>query len=69
VAKYGLVLSSDMGIRMKRDTLADMVSYIEDEDVAAVTQIPFMCDRPGFHSLVEKVSCIVVKGKDCTDVF
>ncbi len=61
MAKYSLILSSDVGIRMKPDTLADMVSFIDDEDVAAVTQIPFMCDRPGFHSFVEKVSCFGVK--------
>jgi hypothetical protein len=53
---------------MKPDTLADMVSFIDDEDVAVVTQIPFMCDRPGFYSLVEKVSCIGVKNKDCTNM-
>jgi ceramide glucosyltransferase len=64
VAKYGLILSSDMGIRVRQDTLADMVSYIDDDDVAVVTQLPFMCDRPGFHSLVEKVSCIGVRNKE-----
>lgn len=53
--KYELVLISDSGISMKRDTLLDMVGYMED-DVALVHQMPFVCDgREGFQSVVEKV--------------
>lgn len=53
--KYELVLISDSGISMKRDTLLDMVSHMHD-NVALVHQMPFVCDgRKGFQSIVEKV--------------
>jgi ceramide glucosyltransferase len=53
-AKYELILISDSGIRMKEDTLLDMVSSMKD-DVALVHQMPFVCDRKGFPSVLEKV--------------
>lgn len=53
-AKYDLVLVSDSGIRMKEDTLLDMVLAMKD-DVALVHQMPFACDRKGFPSILEKV--------------
>ncbi|XP_054161394.1 ceramide glucosyltransferase-B-like isoform X2 [Oppia nitens] len=53
-AKYELILISDSGIRMKEDTLLDMVSSMTDE-VALVHQMPFVCDRKGFPSVLEKV--------------
>lgn len=53
-AKYDLILVSDSGIRMKDDTLLDMVSAMTDT-VALVHQMPFTCDRNGFPALIEKV--------------
>lgn len=53
--KYELLLISDSGITMKKDTLLDMVSHMHD-DVALVHQMPFVCDsNQGFQSIVEKV--------------
>ncbi|KDR09706.1 hypothetical protein L798_15636, partial [Zootermopsis nevadensis] len=53
-AKYELILISDSGIRMKEDTLLDMVSCMT-EDVGLVHQMPFTCDRDGFAATLEKV--------------
>lgn len=53
-AKYDLILISDSGIRMKEDTLLDMVSCMT-EDVGLVHQMPFTCDRDGFAATLEKV--------------
>jgi hypothetical protein len=39
---------------VKEDTLLDMVSSMKD-DVALVHQMPFVCDRKGFPSVLEKV--------------
>lgn len=44
---------------MKEDTLMDMVSCM-DTDVGLVHQMPFVCDRVGFPSVVEKV-CLVAE--------
>lgn len=53
--KYELVLVSDSGISMKKDTLLDMVSHMRD-DVALVHQMPFVSDgRDSFQSIVERV--------------
>lgn len=54
--KYDLVLISDSGISMKKDTLLDMVHHM-NEDVALVHQMPFVCDNKGsgFDSVVEKI--------------
>ncbi|XP_076347756.1 ceramide glucosyltransferase-like isoform X5 [Tachypleus tridentatus] len=53
-AKYDLFLVSDSGIRMKEDTLLDMVLCMKD-DTGLVHQMPFTCDRKGFPAIVEKV--------------
>ncbi|KAM3961347.1 LOW QUALITY PROTEIN: ceramide glucosyltransferase [Aphomia sociella] len=53
-AKYPLVLVSDAGIRMREDTLLDMVQHMR-EDVAIVHQMPFACDAEGFAAVYEKV--------------
>jgi len=53
-SKYPLVLISDSGIRMKEDTLLDMVQLMSD-DVGLVHQLPFTCDREGFAATVEKI--------------
>jgi ceramide glucosyltransferase len=53
-AKYNFVLISDAGMRMKEDTLLDMVLAMKD-NVGMVTQMPFTCDRKGFASTLEKV--------------
>lgn len=53
-AKYELVLISDSGIRMREDTLLDMVEHMTDK-VALVHQMPFTCDREGFAAAYEKI--------------
>lgn len=54
-SKYGLILISDSGISMKKDTLLEMVVDMRD-NVALIHQMPFVLDgRDGFHSIVEKV--------------
>uniref|UniRef100_A0A6V7JEM1 ceramide glucosyltransferase n=1 Tax=Bracon brevicornis TaxID=1563983 RepID=A0A6V7JEM1_9HYME len=53
-AKYELILISDSGIRMKEDTLLDMVGYMTDK-VGLVHQLPFTCDRSGFAAAYEKI--------------
>lgn len=54
-AKFEYIMISDSGIRMKEDTLLDMVEHMTD-DVALVHQMPFTCDREGFSATYEKVS-------------
>lgn len=53
-ANFPLILISDSGIRMREDTLLDMVDYMKD-DVGLVHQMPFTCDREGFPGTLEKV--------------
>lgn len=53
-AKHEYILISDSGIRMKEDTLLDMMHHMRD-DVALVHQLPFTCDRDGFAATFEKV--------------
>ncbi|XP_050527625.1 ceramide glucosyltransferase [Daktulosphaira vitifoliae] len=43
-AKHPFVLISDSSIRMKKDTLKDMVDCVQN-NIAIVHQIPFTCDR------------------------
>jgi len=53
-ARYPLLLVSDSGIKMKEDTLLDMVSAMKD-DVGLVHQMPFTCDGAGLAATLEKV--------------
>ncbi|CAG5123396.1 unnamed protein product [Candidula unifasciata] len=53
-AKYDLFLISDSSIRMKEDSLLDMVLHMT-EKVGLVQQMPYVCDRPGFISHLEKI--------------
>jgi len=54
-AKYELILVSDCRIRMKEDTLFDMVSCMT-KNVGLVHQMPFSCDRNGIPaSSLEKI--------------
>ncbi|TMW43374.1 hypothetical protein DOY81_011545 [Sarcophaga bullata] len=53
-AKYEFVLISDSGIKMKNDTLLDMVHNM-GEKYALVHQMPFTCDREGFAATFEKI--------------
>lgn len=53
-SKYEFVMISDSGIRMKEDTLLDMVQHMK-EKVALVHQMPFTCDREGFAATFEKI--------------
>lgn len=52
--KYDLIVVSDSCIRMKEDTLMDMVHNMTAR-VGLVHQMPFTADRPGFVSVLEKV--------------
>ena len=54
-AKYGLVLVSDSGVRMREDTLTDMVEHMTAR-VGLVHQMPFAHDRGGgVPAVLEKV--------------
>ncbi|XP_018332289.1 ceramide glucosyltransferase [Agrilus planipennis] len=53
-AAYDFILVSDSGIRMKEDTLLDMMNCMK-ENVALVHQMPFTCDREGFAATLEKI--------------
>lgn len=53
-AKHELIMISDSGIRMKEDTLLDMVQHMK-EGIALVHQLPFTCDREGFAATFEKI--------------
>lgn len=53
-AKYELIMISDSGIRMKEDTLLDMVQHMKD-GIGLVHQMPFTCDREGFAATFEKI--------------
>lgn len=53
-AKYPLIVISDAGIRMRDDTLLDMVQHLK-ENVAIVHQMPFAYDAEGFAAVYEKV--------------
>ncbi|XP_047505853.1 ceramide glucosyltransferase [Pieris napi] len=53
-AKHPLILVSDSGIRMREDSLLDMVQHMK-EDVAIVHQMPFTWDADGFAAVYEKV--------------
>merc|ERR1719153_913569 len=53
-ALHPLVLVSDSSIKMKEDTLVDMVGAMTD-NVGLVHQMPYTCDGPGASSSLEKV--------------
>ncbi|XP_050497266.1 ceramide glucosyltransferase-B [Diabrotica virgifera virgifera] len=54
-SSYDLILISDSGIRMKEDTLLDMVEHLT-EKTGIVHQMPFTSDfRPGFAATLEKI--------------
>lgn len=53
-AVHDYILISDSGIRMRSDTLSDMVSHMNDS-VGLVHQLPFSSDRPGLPATLEKV--------------
>ena len=42
---------------VKEDTLVDLVSAMS-EDVGLVQQMPYVCDKEGFSSILEKVSVV-----------
>ncbi|XP_045482619.1 ceramide glucosyltransferase-B [Harmonia axyridis] len=51
---YELILVSDSGIKMKEDTLLDMVYHMTNK-TGIVHQMPFTCDRNGFAATLEKI--------------
>lgn len=51
---YDLILVSDSGIKMKNDTLLDMVAYMSDK-TGLVHQMPFTSDKEGFPAILEKI--------------
>lgn len=53
-ARHPFILVSDAGIRMREDSLLDMVQHMRD-DVAIVHQMPFTYDAEGFAAVYEKV--------------
>ncbi|XP_060516382.1 ceramide glucosyltransferase [Cylas formicarius] len=53
-SSFNLILISDSGIRMKEDTLQDMVNHMT-EKTGIVHQMPFTSDRNGFAATLEKV--------------
>ncbi|GLV39391.1 Glucosylceramide synthase [Carabus blaptoides fortunei] len=53
-ASHEFILISDSGIRMKEDTLQDMMQCMSDR-IALVHQMPFTCDREGFSAILEKI--------------
>ncbi|KAH1023474.1 hypothetical protein HUJ04_012674 [Dendroctonus ponderosae] len=53
-SNYDLILISDSGIRMKEDTLQDMVNHMT-ERTGIVHQMPFTSDRNGFAATLEKI--------------
>lgn len=53
-SKYPFLLISDAGIRMRDDTLLDMMQHMRD-GVAIVHQMPFVYDAEGFAAVYEKV--------------
>lgn len=53
-ARHPLLLVSDAGIRMREDSLLDMVQHMR-ADVAIVHQLPFASDAEGFAAAYEKV--------------
>ncbi|XP_046356915.1 ceramide glucosyltransferase-like [Haliotis cracherodii] len=53
-AKHDLILISDSGLKMGEDTLLDMV-LLMTEKTGLVHQMPYICDRKGFSSHIEKV--------------
>ncbi|XP_050314068.1 ceramide glucosyltransferase [Anthonomus grandis grandis] len=53
-SNYDFILISDSGIRMREDTLQDMVGHMT-ETTGIVHQMPFTCDRPGFAATLEKI--------------
>ena len=46
-----------MFFAVKDDTLVDLVSAMS-EDVGLVQQMPYVCDKEGFSSILEKVSVV-----------
>ncbi|CAD5115891.1 DgyrCDS4826 [Dimorphilus gyrociliatus] len=54
VASYELILVSDCGIKVKPNSLSDMVEKMT-KDVGLVHQMPYVCDRSGFASCIEQV--------------
>ncbi|XP_044752176.1 ceramide glucosyltransferase-like [Coccinella septempunctata] len=51
---YDLILVSDSGIKMKNDTLLDMVAYMTDK-TGLVHQMPYTSDKEGFPAVLEKI--------------
>lgn len=55
-ANYDIVWISTSRIKASTTILLDMVSKLDNPDVALVHQMPFTTDQPGFAHAVEKVN-------------
>lgn len=53
-AQYNFIMISDSNLRMKEETLTDMVQLM-DEDVGIVHQLPYVWDKEGFAAALEKI--------------
>lgn len=53
-SKYDIIMISDSGISVSPDTLTEMVSRMSPT-VGMVHGLPFVCDRAGFSSTLDKV--------------
>ncbi|KAK6192205.1 hypothetical protein SNE40_003717 [Patella caerulea] len=63
-AKHNLLLISDSGIKMTKDSLLDMVSCLK-KDVGVVLQMPYVCHRKGFASVYEQVYFGTMQARNC----
>lgn len=53
-AKYDFIMISDSNIKVREETLTDMVQLLDD-DVGIVHQLPFTADQEGFAPTLEKI--------------
>lgn len=69
-AKYDLILISDSSIKMKENTLLDMVNHMTDK-VGLVHQLPFTTNVKEFSGIYEKIFFGTIQSRIylCSDLF